>query len=157
MGEEKKESEVRVSDRRRFTEEGQSRDGEPAESAAESAGAAASAESPPETVDPEAPERTAEQQEGAPEGQQDGPLPEINFTAFIFSLSSSALIHLGLAPDPMSGEQRKDLALAKQTIDILGMLEEKTRGNLSDDEAQLMKNILYDLRMRYVADSRQGS
>ena len=81
-------------------------------------------------------------------------LPEINFATFVVSLSSSALIHLGIAPDPMTGEQKKDLAIAKQTIDMLAMLQEKTRGNLTEDEAQLMESMLYDLRMRYVAESK---
>ena len=81
-------------------------------------------------------------------------LPEINFATFVISLSSSALIHLGVAPDPITGEQKKDLAIAKQTIDMLAMLQEKTRGNLTADEAQLMESMLYDLRMRYVAESK---
>ncbi|MGW8322421.1 MAG: DUF1844 domain-containing protein [Thermodesulfobacteriota bacterium] len=81
-------------------------------------------------------------------------LPEIDFATFVVSLSSSALIHLGMAPDPITGEQKKDLAIAKQTIDMLAMLQEKTRGNLTEDEAQLMESMLYDLRMRYVAESK---
>ncbi len=80
-------------------------------------------------------------------------LPEINFSTFIFSLSSSALLHFGEIPDPSSGTKEKNLPMAKHTIDILGMLEEKTRGNLTPDEEQLFKNILYDLRMLYVKET----
>lgn len=80
-------------------------------------------------------------------------LPEINFSTFIFSLSSSALFHFGEIPDPSSGTKEKNLPMAKHTIDILGMLEEKTKGNLAPDEEQLLENILYDLRMRYVKET----
>jgi hypothetical protein len=79
-------------------------------------------------------------------------LPQIDFATFIFSLNSSALVHLGVLDDPASGEKSTDLPLAKQTIDILGMLQEKTRGNLTRDEEQMLKNILYDLRILYVKE-----
>ncbi|NQT69635.1 MAG: DUF1844 domain-containing protein [Desulfobacteraceae bacterium] len=79
-------------------------------------------------------------------------LPEINFATFIFSLNSSVLVHLGIIDDPASGKKVKNLILAKQTIDILGMLEEKTRGNLTEDEKSMLKHMLYDLRMIYVKE-----
>lgn len=79
-------------------------------------------------------------------------LPEINFSTFIFSLNSSVLVNLGLIEDPATGKKVKNLPVAKQTIDILGMLEEKTKGNLADDEKNMLKNILYDLRMIYVKE-----
>lgn len=85
-----------------------------------------------------------------PERQEEAPLPEINFSNFVFSLSTSVLIQLGEMPDPISTESGKNLSMAKQTIDILGMLQEKTKGNLTPDEESLIKNILYDLRMRFV-------
>jgi hypothetical protein len=111
----------------------------------------------------EAPDDTAAQKaepEAEPKAKKDDhqeaeaepPLPEINFATFIFSLNSSALVQLGLIEDPSTGKKVKNLALAKQTIDILGVLEEKTRGNLSDDEENMLKNILYDLRMIYVKE-----
>ena len=78
------------------------------------------------------------------------PLPTINFATFIFSLNSSALVQLGMMEDPITGEKSENLPLAKQTIDILSMLEEKTKGNLDTDEAAMLKNILYDLRIHYV-------
>lgn len=77
-------------------------------------------------------------------------LPEIDFSSFIFSLSSSALLHLGEIPDPISHKREKSLPFAKQTIDILAMLREKTQGNLTTEEERLLDNILYDLRMRYI-------
>ena len=72
------------------------------------------------------------------------------FASFIFSLGTSASIHLGEEPDPVTGEMKVSLPQAKETIDIISLLEEKTRGNLTQDEEQLIKNILYALRMRYV-------
>jgi len=82
------------------------------------------------------------------------PLPEMDFSSFIFSLSTSALLHLGEIPDPITQERNKDLPLAKQTIDILGMLQEKTKGNLTSDEEHLIRNILADLRWRYVKEAK---
>ncbi len=80
------------------------------------------------------------------------PLPEIDFASFIFSLSTSALLHLGEVPDPTTNKREKNLPLAKQTIDILGMLKEKTKGNLTPEEEKLIENILTDLRWRYVRE-----
>ncbi len=82
-------------------------------------------------------------------------LPEIDFGTFVMSLASSALVHLGEVHHPETGSAHENLALAKQTIDILGMLREKTRGNLTQEEAQLLDNLLYDLRMKYV-DAKKG-
>jgi len=80
------------------------------------------------------------------------PLPEINFATFIFSLNASALLHLGIMEDPATGKKVKNLPMGKQTIDILGMIEEKTKGNLSKEEENLLKHILYDLRIIYVKE-----
>lgn len=82
------------------------------------------------------------------------PLPEMNFSTFVVSLNASALMHLGLMEDPVQGQMVKNLELGKQTIDILVMLEEKTRGNLTSDEEKLLQTILYDLRINYVKQSR---
>jgi hypothetical protein len=82
--------------------------------------------------------------------EQNVPLPEINFINFLFSLSTSALIQLGEIQDPLTQQLAKNLPLAKQTIDLIGMLREKTKGNLSPDEDKMIDYILYDLRMRYV-------
>ena len=94
----------------------------------------------------EEPEKAAEPDKDT----EDFQLPKINFATFIFSLNSSVLMHLGVIDDPATGKKVKNLPIAKQTIDILGMLEEKTQGNLTEDEAKMLKNILYDLRMIYV-------
>ena len=81
---------------------------------------------------------------------QEEPLPEIDFTHFMFSLSTSALIQLGEIEDPFTQKLVKNLPLAKQTIDLIGLLKEKTKGNLTPDEEKVMQYLLYDLRMRYV-------
>lgn len=78
------------------------------------------------------------------------PLPEINFSSLILSLSSTAFLHFGEIPDPGTGEKKKDLALAKHAIDTIAMLKEKTEGNLDDEEKQFIENILTDLRWRFV-------
>ena len=78
--------------------------------------------------------------------------PRLDFNAFVLSLGSSVLIHLGEAPDPVSGKtQEPDLLMAQQSIDLLALLQEKTRGNLTDEEARFLDSLLYDLRVRYVA------
>jgi hypothetical protein len=82
--------------------------------------------------------------------EQPPPLPEVSFATFVYSLSTSALVHLGEIPEPITEKMDKNLPLAKQTIDILGILQEKTKGNLTQEEENLLNNFLYDLRMRYV-------
>jgi Domain of unknown function (DUF1844) len=81
-------------------------------------------------------------------------LPKIDFSTFVLSINSSALVQLGLIEDPGSGQKTKNLPLAKQTVDLLAMLEEKTRGNLTSDEENILKNILYELRMLYVKEKK---
>jgi hypothetical protein len=83
---------------------------------------------------------------------QEVPLPEITFSSLIFSLSSSAFVGLGAIPDPNTGKTEKNRDLAKQTIDLLGILREKTRNNLTQEEENLFDHLLYDLRMSYVRE-----
>jgi Domain of unknown function (DUF1844) len=81
--------------------------------------------------------------------------PTINFAAFVLSLVHTAAVHFGDVADPGTGERHApNLPLAQQMIDILAMLEEKTRGNLSAEERQLIDQVLYELRMRFVEVSR---
>lgn len=79
-------------------------------------------------------------------------LPKIDFSTFVLSINSSALVQLGLIEDPANGRKTKNLPLAKQTIDLLAMLEKKTKGNLTNDEENILKNILYELRLLYVKE-----
>jgi hypothetical protein len=78
------------------------------------------------------------------------PLPEVNFNSLIFSLSSSALLHLGEIADPHTGQKKKDIPLAKHSIDTIAMLKDKTKGNLTEEEQRFLESILTDLRWRYV-------
>jgi hypothetical protein len=113
-----------ITDRRSFTEEGASRAAPP----------------PPDEEDVTEPHTS-------PDART---LPAVDFHTFVLSLGSSALLHLGELEHPDAGEKRQDLPLAKHTIDILAMLEEKTRGNLTGPEEKLIQSLLYDLRLRYV-------
>lgn len=94
------------------------------------------------------------QKDTGPEEKQEPEIhmPEINFPTFIISLNASALVQLGVIEEPATGKKVKNLPMGKQTIDILSMLEEKTRGNLSKEEESMLKNILYDLRIIYVKE-----
>jgi hypothetical protein len=83
---------------------------------------------------------------------EDTSLPEINFAGFIFSLSTTAMYHFGDFPDPVTKEAKRNLAAAKQTIDILSILKTKTEGNLDENEKQLLDVVLYELRMRFVKE-----
>lgn len=121
-----------VKDRRRFSTDGEVREDVP-HSVAEAAEDAASAAPNPEASDA---------------------LPEIDFSTFVLSLFSSAMVHLGDAPRP-DDSTRQDLQLAKQTIDILGLLKAKTAGNLTTEEDKLLADLLYDLRLRYVNSAGQ--
>ena len=132
-----------IKDKRMFSEEGQ--DNQEEERAAKEEEMAESSETEAEASESEDAAASAEDAESFQ-------LPQINFATFIFSLNTSVLVYLGIIDDPASGKKVKNLALAKQTIDILGMLEEKTRGNLTKDEKSMLKHILYDLRMIYVKE-----
>jgi len=96
-------------------------------------------ESPPKT------EQVAESS-----GEKYGRPPEMTFSTFILSLSSSAAMSLGGYQDPVSGHVPQNLELARQSIDILGILQEKTKGNLDAEEEKLLDSSLYELRMRYI-------
>lgn len=133
--------EFTVKDKRHFTPDGESR---PMEEDTKDAGQTAG--TPPRS---EAAEDRSKAAYG--ETKETFPLPEVNFATFVFSLSTSALMNLGELPDPQTREVHKNLPLAKQTIDILGMLQEKTKGNLDGDEENLLSNLLYELRLKYVA------
>jgi hypothetical protein len=145
MSEEKKEFVVK--DRRIFSQEG-----EATEEQAE-AGAAKEGTSRASTSDQEKRGEEDRAQDDAREEKDQTLLPEINFATFVVSLNASALLHLGAIEDPSTGKSEKNLPMAKQTIDILCMLEKKTAGNLTKDEENLLKNILYDLRIIYVKES----
>lgn len=86
------------------------------------------------------------------EQKQEYDYPQINFTNFVLSLSTTALFHFGDFPEYEGGKTEKNLPAAKQTIDILDMLNEKTKGNLDKNESSLIQGVLYELKMRYVKE-----
>lgn len=79
----------------------------------------------------------------------------ISFSTFILGLASTTLIHLGEAPDPESGQRSPNLELARQSLDLLELLERKTKGNLTQDEQRLFQSLLTDLRLKFVNLSRK--
>jgi hypothetical protein len=80
--------------------------------------------------------------------------PAITFTAFVMSLATTAAVHFGDVADPVSGTSQANLTAAGQMIDILSMLQDKTKGNLTADESELVASLLYELRMRYIEASQ---
>jgi Domain of unknown function (DUF1844) len=82
-------------------------------------------------------------------GASNDGLPGVDFNTLVLSLSHSALLHLGDAPDP-DGGRLVSLPLARQTIDLLALLQEKTKNNLDGQEERLLEQALFDLRLRYV-------
>ena len=126
-----------VKDRRRFTETGEARDD--AASVEEPSSQAAVAK--PDA----APQRPSHERE---------PL-EITLSTFVMSLSTQALMCLGEIPNPLTDKMEPDLDAVREFIDILSMLQEKTRGNVDAAEARLFEKVLYDLRMRFVEKARK--
>ena len=87
------------------------------------------------------------------EKKEQGILPEVTFSTFVLSLASSALVHLGEVPNPETGHTVRDEPLARNAIDLLTMLDDKTRNGLTPDESKLRRDVLYELRMKFVAPS----
>lgn len=93
---------------------------------------------------------TKSQKDMEREYREKTPMPKVDFITFVMSLSSSALVNLGEVPDPFTNKKEVNLELARHTIDVLGMLEEKTKGNLTKEEQEYLKSLLFELRMKYV-------
>ncbi len=83
-------------------------------------------------------------------GSKDSPLPPISFVEFLTSLGMQTLIHLGEVEHPATKKKEKNLDAARETIDILALLKEKTKGNLTEQESSLLTNLIADLQLRYV-------
>jgi hypothetical protein len=121
-----------IKDRRSFDEEGSLK------------------EEKPEEAVPQKEDKKGDKEEAPLEEPRQTPLPEVNFSSLIISLSSSALLHLGEIADPHTGQKHKDLGMAKHTIDTVALLKEKTKGNLTDEETKIIESVLTDLRWLYV-------
>ena len=141
----------KVQDRRRFSPEGEAKEGvDPAPQNTESI----DVKSKPAAQGAEPKTDSAAEQRSAGRKSNEPP-PELTFAAFLWSLSEQALAALGEVPDPTSGKVNRDLQLAQQMIDIIIMLRDKTRGNLDPHEQALLKEILSGLQMKYVELARQ--
>ncbi len=129
-----------IKDKRMFDESGKTRDEEPGPQ--------------PEKRD-ETKETAGPSPEGTPEetSEEEQYLPEITFSSFVISLSTTALFHFGDFPDPSTNKAVKNLVAAKQLIDTLSMIEAKTKGNLDQNEKNLIEGVLFELRMRYVKET----
>ena len=136
--EKRKKQPLKVTDRRSFTVEGEPRSVE------------AEPEPPQTETEPTDPVRgEGFQMHREPKEPPGRPLPAVDFNSFLLSLSSTAFIHLGELEDPTSGERAVNLEGARQMIDIIDMLREKTKGNLEKQEEQFLTGILYELKMKY--------
>ena len=167
MAEEEKERGFKVADRRRFSAEGEAKpEAEEVPAPEVKPGAkpaqAQQAQSEPESLEVpsagEQAEASVAYQKAAsaqPGGQDLGP-QDLTFASFVVGLSTEALALMGEMPHPATGERVQDLIGAQQLIDIIGILQEKTRGNLSQDEDTLLDAILFDLRMKYVEKARRS-
>jgi hypothetical protein len=133
MEEKKKDSGFVVKDKRLFDESGKERPQEEARSS---------------TVE----EKPKVQDSSPTEPKQESDYPQVTFTNFVLSLSTSALFHFGDFAESEGAAPQKNLPAAKQTIDILDMLNEKTKGNLDKNESSLIQGVLYELKMRYVKE-----
>jgi hypothetical protein len=133
MNKEQEDTGFRVTDKRSFREDGELRETEnpPADTAAE--------KSQPSTDPPPMTEPIV------------GELPRIDFPSYILSYYTQGLVLLGEVPNPMTNQKEEDLQGARHTIDIISMLKEKTQGNLSKEEDQLLDSVLYELRMKFMA------
>jgi Domain of unknown function (DUF1844) len=150
-GDEQGEQSFTVSDKRLFTKEGLRRDvGEPPETLR------ASTPPPPPPPRREAPRpqepRSDPRSGGGPARQE---VPAVDFSTFVAMLANNVVMFLGQVPDPVTRQRHRDLSQARHTIDILIMLRDKTQGNLSAEEAQLLDEVLSQLQMAYVTVSRQ--
>ena len=132
--EEEEDSGFRVTDRRHFRETGELREDVPAE--------------PEVKKERETPPRAAEPPPGTSP-------PRIDFPSYLISYYSQALIFLGEVPNPVTRAVEQDLEGVRHTVEILEMIQERTKGNLSNEEMQLLDSVLYELRMKFMAKTRK--
>jgi hypothetical protein len=136
MDKEQEEQNFRVTDKRGFQEDGEARTPE-----------AAAQEDSAKTAAPGAEGKSAEP--GA------SPRPPIDFPSYILSYYTQGLVLLGEVPNPYTNKKEEDVEAAQHTVDILSMLQQKTKGNLSKDEEQLLDTVLYELRMKFMAKTNR--
>jgi hypothetical protein len=147
--------EVRVVDRRRFTTDGERRDGADFEPPTSPPPPPAEAKAPPASTPASSVVTTSEDPQAREAHQaynrQAGRRAQLDFETLIRSFAGTAMLQLGLVEDPVHGRIPPDLEAARETIDMLGLLEEKTRGNLTAGEQRFLDDVLYQLRVSFVA------
>jgi len=133
--------EIKVEDKRRFNSDGAVRDG---------------------VKDEPPPRKSAE--DASKEKNKEGNdihdfdnVPDVDFSTFLLSLATSVQIHMGIIANPASGKIENNLAMARQTIDVLDILKKKTEGNLDDAERRLLEHLLFDLKMQFVEKNKKSS
>jgi hypothetical protein len=141
---ETKDKGFKVEDRRRFSAEGELKPEYQGPEEREAPPAAAQTQPKAE------PRAAAAEKQAAGERKPS----EMSFVGFLLGLSTQVLIHLGEIPDPATGESKCDLPAAQQLIDLLGVLQDKTKGNLDRDEQSMLDSILFDVRVKYVEKAR---
>ena len=143
--EDKEQKPLKVVDKRHFTHGGQRREPDVADVASASEGGVPQAAAPPAAA-------AKNERAAGPKPEAPGPMgsDSTGFAEFILSLSSSAFVNLGQIPNPMTGRPEMDLEAAGSIIDILQILEQKTRGNLTPYEKEVMEKTLYQLKLLYV-------
>ena len=149
--EENEARQFKIVDRRQFTSEGKIRQESETEPEPD--------EAPPPQVQEEKPPQVQEekppqvQEEKPPETAEQDTQEGMNFSSFLLSLATTGMVHLGEIPEPTTGQKLENLEAASQMIDILGILKEKTEGNLLSEESQLLESLLYELRMKFLSKS----
>jgi hypothetical protein len=138
MTKEQEEQSFRVTDKRGFRE-----DGEPI-----------APETTEKTAEKPADERSSTGEE-KPAGQEVPPRPPIDFPSYILSYYTQGLVLLGEVPNPYTNKKEEDVDAARHIIDLLSMLEQKTKGNLGNEEQQLLETVLYELRMKFMAKTNR--
>ena len=136
MTKEQEEQGFRVTDKRGFREDGETRAPDSSEKAEEKPASDKASEKPPF-------------------GQETPPRPPIDFASYVMGYYAQAMILLGVVPNPLTNQKEEDLEAAQQMIDILSMLEQKTKGNLNSEEQQLLESVLYELRMKFMAKTNR--
>ena len=138
----------RVADRRKFTEDGQLRDSAEEAPPRRPAGPAGASGASGE-------QEMAGESASPPIVGQDSRESKMDFPTLVLSLTTTAMLQMGLVPDPVSQKVEKNLPAARQTIEILEILKDKTQGNLKPDEARLLDRCLHDLKMSFVQSSQK--
>jgi hypothetical protein len=153
MSKEQEEQSFRVTDKRGFTEDGEPTSTEATEKAEDTKSEDAKAQGT-KAEDTKASEQFSTSESGSVGGEAP-PKPTIDFPSYILSYYTQGLVLLGEVPNPYTNKKEEDVDAARHTIDILSMLQEKTKGNLSQAEKELIETVLYELRMRYMAKTKR--